>query len=214
MEFAPGRSELTEQAHAKLRTLSTALTDRPALKIDATGRATPDADREGLKRAMLDRAVRAQKVKTRAGEGESTASLDAVTIDAEEYPKLLARVYADTDLPDKPRNALGMAKSIPAAEMEAMLVQSYRVDDQALGARWRAQRKRARDAELLLVRRDAVDGWQPGRPQLEPAQAGALPIVVHERDATAGQLANMIVRGSMDFGGPASIDQPLAITIQ
>jgi hypothetical protein len=34
---------------------------------------------------------------------------------------LVKRIYADTALPNKPRNVIGLAKDIPLAEMEAML---------------------------------------------------------------------------------------------
>jgi hypothetical protein len=40
---------------------------------------------------------------------------------AEERSRLLEQVYKNTDLPDKPVNALGFAKSVPAPEMEALL---------------------------------------------------------------------------------------------
>ncbi|HET9045549.1 MAG TPA: hypothetical protein VFO33_01225, partial [Casimicrobiaceae bacterium] len=43
-------------------------------------------------------------------------------------------VYDDAKLPDKPKNALGFAKEIPPAEMEALLLASYTVDDEALNA--------------------------------------------------------------------------------
>jgi hypothetical protein len=37
---------------------------------------------------------------------------------------LVKRVYDDSKLPDKPRNAIGFAKAIPAAEMEALLLKA------------------------------------------------------------------------------------------
>jgi uncharacterized protein involved in outer membrane biogenesis len=134
IEFAPGHAELSASAHDKLATLAKALNDRPGLKIDAAGRAIPDVDRAGLKRAMLDQALRAEKLKSVAAAGTSASADDAAKIDAAEYPKLLASVYKDADLKDKPRNAIGIAKSIPAAEMESLLLASYRVDDAALTA--------------------------------------------------------------------------------
>ncbi|MFM7160968.1 MAG: hypothetical protein ACKO3P_11435, partial [Planctomycetaceae bacterium] len=33
-------------------------------------------------------------------------------------------------------------------------------------------------------------------------------------DATAGAIANLVVRASMDFDGASAIDQPLALTVQ
>jgi uncharacterized protein involved in outer membrane biogenesis len=134
VEFAPGAVALTPDAETKLRTLAKALADRPALKLDAAGRAVPDVDRDGLKRVALDRAMRIQKQKALAGQGASAPAVDTLTIDGPEHDKYLALVYRDADLPDKPRNAIGMAKDIPPAEMEALLLASYRTDDEQLRA--------------------------------------------------------------------------------
>ena len=76
--------------------------------------------------------MRIQKQKALAGQGESAPSIDALKIDAAEAPKYIALVYRDSNLPDKPRNVLGIAKDIPPAEMEAMLLASYPADDEAL----------------------------------------------------------------------------------
>jgi len=132
IEFVPGHAELSPDAETKLRSLAKALADRPALRLDAAGRAMPDADRDGLKRVALDRAMRVQKQKTVAGQGGSAPPIEALSIEAAEYPKLLELVYRDTKLPTKPRNAIGMAKDLPPAEMEAMLLDSYSADDDAL----------------------------------------------------------------------------------
>jgi hypothetical protein len=134
VEFAPGRADLSPLAEAKLQSLAKALSDRPALKLDIAGRVVPDADRDGLKRVALDRAMRAQKQKALVAKGESAVSLDALAIDATEYATYLAAVYDDTKLPDKPRNFIGLAKEIPQAEMESMLLASYGADDEALRA--------------------------------------------------------------------------------
>jgi hypothetical protein len=150
IEFAPGRADLSEAAQQKLVTLAKALTDRPGLKIDAAGRAIPEVDREGLKRTTLERALRTQKQKTLVAEGESAPPLESLTVDAAEYPKLLTAVYRDTDLPDKPRNVLGIAKTIPPAEMEALLLANYRVDNEAL-------------ATLANRRAQAVKEWFVGK---------------------------------------------------
>ncbi|MGH8808436.1 MAG: DUF748 domain-containing protein, partial [Noviherbaspirillum sp.] len=63
-----------------------------------------------------------------------------VTVSAEEYPALLARVYKDENFP-KPRNVIGLAKSLPVDEMEKLMITNTEVDDDdllALGNR-RAQ---------------------------------------------------------------------------
>jgi hypothetical protein len=132
VEFSPRHADVSAVAETKLRSLAKALADRPGLKLDAAGRAAPDIDRDGLRRAALDHAMRAQKQKTLAAQGESAPSQDALTIDAAEYPKYLAAVYREANLKDKPRNVLGLAKDIPPAEMEALLLASYGADDEAL----------------------------------------------------------------------------------
>jgi uncharacterized protein involved in outer membrane biogenesis len=132
VEFAPGSAALAPAAEAKLGTLAKALVDRPGLKLDIAGRAIPDADREGLRRAALERALRTQKQKDLARSGESAPALADIAIDAGEREKYLARVYSDTRLPDKPRNFIGIAKDVPAAQMESMLLASYPVDEAAL----------------------------------------------------------------------------------
>ena len=132
IEFTPGRADLSPPAEAKLQALAKGLADRPALKLDIAGRGIPDADREGLKQVALDRAIRAQKQKVLIAKGDAAPSLDALTIDAAERAEFLAAAYRDANLKDKPRNFIGFAKDIPPAEMEALLLASYGVDDEAL----------------------------------------------------------------------------------
>ena len=132
--FAPGRADLSDDARKRLATLAKALADRPGVTIDASGRAIGDVDRAGLEHAMLEQALRAQKAKALAASGESAPALDKMTIDSGEYQKLLTAVYRDSNVPDKPRNAFGMLKTIPPAEMESRLLAAYRVDDAALTA--------------------------------------------------------------------------------
>ena len=146
VEFAAGHAELAAAADAKLETLAKALTDRPALKLVESGRAVPAVDRQGLKSARLDAAMRTQKQKALVAQGDSAPPLDRIRIDAAERPGYLAAVYRATDLPGKPRNFLGIAKTVPDAEMEKRLLDSYKVDDAALRA-------------LANARAQAVESW-------------------------------------------------------
>jgi len=150
VDFAPGSSGLSEVSHRKLAALAKALADRPGLRIDASGRAIADIDRDGLERATLDHALRVQKAKALASDGASAPPLDSLTIDSTEQAKLLLAVYRETDLPDKPRNFFGIAKKLPAAEMEARLLASYRIDNGALTA-------------LANRRAEAVKQWLTGQ---------------------------------------------------
>ncbi|WP_157288307.1 DUF748 domain-containing protein [Uliginosibacterium gangwonense] len=148
LDFAPGKAELTPAAVEKLKTLAKALTERPALRLEIRGQADPVADLDGVNRARLAERMRAVKAERMVKAGESVADVDAVSIDAAEYPKLLAEVYASEKVADKPRNALGLAKSLPTEEMEKLLLHHFAKqapDLQSLAA------QRARAASDWLV---------------------------------------------------------------
>lgn len=81
--FEPGLAVLGDAARGKLDTLGKALTDRPALKLEVTGRTDRTIDVDGYRRALLDRKVRAVKA----------AQAKLRRRGPEEYPKLLETVY-------------------------------------------------------------------------------------------------------------------------
>lgn len=120
VEFAPGSAVLTEDSLQRIETLTKALADRPALKMDISGRADPKTDTEGLRQAWVDAKIRAAKAADVAPRGKKPDP-KGVEVSGAERAKYLEAVYDDTDLKDKPRNFIGMAKSIPAAQREAML---------------------------------------------------------------------------------------------
>src|SRR5439155_5181738 len=75
IEFAPGSAVLDATGEDKVKSIAKALNDRPALKLDIAGRVDPDADREGLKRATLDRKIRLQKFNDLVNRGEPPLSV-------------------------------------------------------------------------------------------------------------------------------------------
>jgi hypothetical protein len=140
LEFAPGLATLGGGEAAKLRNLAKALIERPGLRLDVSGRADPAADREGLKRAAIDRKVRAQKFNDLRRQGDAPASADAITVEPSEYEKYLRRAYGEEKFA-KPRNLIGLAKDLPVAEMEDLMLANTPVteDDLRLLANARAQ---------------------------------------------------------------------------
>ena len=136
VQFKPGVSDMTPQGKAKLETLAKALADRPALKLDIIGRFDPATDPEGIKRDHLLDRLKDQKAKDASKSGERVGR-DDVTIEPNEYATYLAKVYDDTKLPDKPRNAVGLAKTIPTEEMEKLLLANMKLDDN--DPRWLAE---------------------------------------------------------------------------
>jgi hypothetical protein len=123
--FAPGSAELSEAARARLDTLAGKLDDRPALKLEATGRADPAVDVPGLRAAHVDRLMRTAKAKAQK------QPVDEVEISTEEKAQWLSAAYKAADI-KKPRNLVGLAKTLPPAEMEALLQASAPVNDAAL----------------------------------------------------------------------------------
>ncbi|HYA03233.1 MAG TPA: DUF748 domain-containing protein, partial [Syntrophobacteria bacterium] len=131
VEFQPGLATLDAGARDKLGKLGKALNDRPGLSVDVSGRANPAVDREGLDRHLLERAVKAQKLKELVKKGESVPSLNEVTVAPAEYEKYLTRAYRDAKFP-KPRNFIGMVKDLPVPEMEKLILTNTQITDEDL----------------------------------------------------------------------------------
>ncbi|EHP38274.1 hypothetical protein OR16_38192 [Cupriavidus basilensis OR16] len=137
VEFAPGTSTLTPAAKQKIATLGKALADRPALRLEISGRIDPATDTAGAKRAWLDARVAEQKsremrasakegaVAEESEEGEQGAK---VTVSPQEYPKYLEAVYKRASF-KKPRNMIGLSKSLPTKEMESLLLENAPITD-------------------------------------------------------------------------------------
>jgi hypothetical protein len=122
VEFQPGTPVITEAGTGAVDKVSTALTDRPTLKMTVTGTADLEAEREAFQQAALETRLLAERRREalRAGAPSESAS-EPHSMNADERARLLKQVYKDADLPNKPRNAIGLAKDIPGPEMEALL---------------------------------------------------------------------------------------------
>ncbi|MBE2244412.1 MAG: DUF748 domain-containing protein [Burkholderiaceae bacterium] len=131
--FDPGTSVPTADGEQTLDKVAKALADRPALKVTITGEADPQAEHAALLRAMLDaRLAQEQRRESKRATEQAprTAALPAIT--GAERERLLEAVYKETDLPDKPRNLIGMQKDIPADQMEAMLLAHMSASPEAM----------------------------------------------------------------------------------
>ncbi len=128
--FEPGSSQLSEAEQAKLGTLATALADRPNLSIDISGLVDREADRKGLVDAAFEEQLLAQRSKKDAEKNPAASLTDLVP---EEYGKLLAKAYRSAKF-EKPKGLLGVAKSLPEAEMEALIKKNISITDDDLRA--------------------------------------------------------------------------------
>jgi len=125
--FPAGSASLDEAAAKRLDTLSAKLKDHPSLKLEATGRADPALDVEGLREAHVMKLMVAAKAKA------LDASPDEISIAPEEKDQWLAAAYKAADI-KKPRNMVGITKTLPAAEMSALLKAAAPTGPEALKA--------------------------------------------------------------------------------
>src|SRR4030095_201703 len=126
-----GRSNLTQTAEGKIKSLATAMNNRPALKLDISGRVDPVNDLEGLKQTSIERKVKAQKMKELVRQGTAPKSVDDVQVDKAEYERYLKAAYGDESFP-KPRNVIGLAKDLPVSEMESLMLKNAQATDDDL----------------------------------------------------------------------------------
>jgi hypothetical protein len=145
IEFGPGRASLGDTATKRLESLAKALAERDSLKLEVTGRADPEVDKEGLKRVAMERAVKGEKLKDQIRKGTEGGSLDSVEIDPAEYPEYLKRAYKEAKFP-KPRNVIGMQKDLPVEEMEKLMLTNLPASDDDV-------------KELALQRAENVQSW-------------------------------------------------------
>jgi hypothetical protein len=150
IEFAPGLAALTPNSQQKLATLAQALQDRPALRLDISGRVDPLVDREGLREARLDSLITMQKIQESGGQADAGHT----QLTPEEYKRYVTHVYKAAAFP-KPRNFLGMEKSLPPDEMRQLLLANMTITEQDL-------------RQLADERANAVRQWlsrrvEPGR---------------------------------------------------
>ena len=226
--FAPGSSELNAKSREQLDKIAKALTDRPALKLTVVGTSSLAAEREGYQRERLKALVAAEKranqgaapaapaqgasesvaakasspasAATAASAPTSAASVPASpnAVSDAEYPQLLRRLYRRADLPGKPRNAIGLQKDIPVAEMEARLMAQIDVTEDAM--RQLATQRGVAVKDYLAARKLPAD-----RLFLGAARSGAQPARGAASAASAPEAAASSAPGADGEGaGPWS----------
>lgn len=122
ISFPAGQSIITPEMTARLETLAKALADRPALKLEITGVVNEAADKTGFSQTALDKKMRSLKQAELAGKGQAAGTVNDVSLSPEEATRYLEKVYKKEDIKDKPRNLVGLNKSLPEAEMKTRLL--------------------------------------------------------------------------------------------
>ena len=187
--FAPGSAVLAADARAGLDKVAKALTDRPALKLTVVGTASLEVERDGYQRERLKALVDAEKRRTAVVAGQTATA--TVSVSDAEYPALLKEVYKRADIP-KPRNVVGLAKDLPAAEMEALLLANIPVNEDLM-------------RELALQRGVAVKDYLSSKqlPVERLFLGAAKAVAVASPAGSAGSAAGSATSTSGAGGAPA-----------
>jgi hypothetical protein len=75
--------------------------------------------------------VKAQKLAEQTKKGIASGGIADVTLTPEEYSKYLELAYKKESF-DKPKNAIGLTKSLPDAEMEQLMLANTQINDNDL----------------------------------------------------------------------------------
>ena len=128
VEFDYGSTVIAEQNMKKIDTLVKALHDRPSLKLDVEGHVDLEKDKDGLIQYLFSKKIKAQKLNEMVKKGQPAVPVDEVKVEPAEYEKYLKMAYKEEKFP-KPRNFLGMAKDLPAPEMEKLMLTHIEVKE-------------------------------------------------------------------------------------
>lgn len=148
VEFQPGTAQLVAGSNDALNKVARALSNRPALQLTVAGEADPQQERTAIQAAQLQSRLLAEQRKDWLKSGEAPDT-EPPALTAELRTRLLQRIYSDTKLTNKPRNLVGLAKELPPAEMEALLLPSFPVTEDT--ARELALRRAVAVRDALLA---------------------------------------------------------------
>ncbi len=168
--FAPGTADIAAEGRTALDKVARALVDRPALRMTVVGSASLEAERDAIKRNRLQAMVLSEKRRVAAAAGQNAAAITRV--EEAEYPDLLKEVYRRTDM-KKPRNLVGMTKTLPVTDMEALLLANMAVTDDAV--RELAQARGVAVRDYLTGKSVASDRLFLGASKTPAADAGFKP---------------------------------------
>jgi Domain of Unknown Function (DUF748)/AsmA family len=133
--FPFGTAELLPQEQEKLGKLAEMLLDRPALRMEISGFADLEKDSEEYRRARLRQQLRKEKFlelvdKKRNLPGQTANDM---IIEPEKTEHYLEKVYDRADF-SKPLNFLGFDKSLPASEMEKLILSNTAAGPEQMAA--------------------------------------------------------------------------------
>jgi uncharacterized protein involved in outer membrane biogenesis len=169
--FEPGSALPAEAGREVLQHAAKALVEKSSLQTTITGEADAVAENAAMRRAQLEARIRAEQRKQALRAGTSSGQTELPPPTPAEREALLRRVYADTPLPDKPRNIIGLARELPPADMEQRLLAAISVTPDS--ARQLAEQRALAVRDALMAQGVPGERLFVAAPRLhEPGEGG------------------------------------------
>ena len=130
ISFPPGIARIDTVQRDKLAELAGVLAERSSLTLEISAFADREQDPEAYRQDQLQQMLLAVKQRELAESG-TTAADQPLQISPGEYPELLTTVYKEAEFP-RPKNFVGMLKTLPVPEMEKLLLANIQAGDEQL----------------------------------------------------------------------------------
>lgn len=133
IDFEPGRAQPAASASVGIEKLAKMMQDKPNFILTLSGEANLQRERAAITVARLDqRLLNLQGRELGIAPELNPNKIDrsaAASMTVQERERLIKKLYSQTDLPNKPRNFIGLASNIPPAQMETLLLANLKVDE-------------------------------------------------------------------------------------
>ncbi len=94
-DFEPGSAGLSPADEQKLDSLAKGLYERPGLQLEISGSIEPEADRDGLRRASLEKQIRTRQWTSLSKSERATTTPDQITLAPEQHAAWVKQLYGE-----------------------------------------------------------------------------------------------------------------------
>jgi acylphosphatase len=173
LEFQFGSHEITDTTRGKLDKLAEFLSDRPGLTLEVSGFVDRENDGRELVRYLFEKKLKARKLADIIKSGKKAIPVDEVQIEEKEYEKYLQKAYKKETF-KKPKNFLGLNKTLPPEEAEALILKHIKVTEGDLKDLADRRGKMVRDYLLKSEKVGPERVFLVEPPSLEPEAADSV----------------------------------------
>ena len=125
-DFAPGSAVLSPDNEKKLDSLAKGLYERPGLQLEIAGSIDPEADRDGLRRASLDKQIRTREWTSLRKSERAATTPDQIVLTPEQHTDWVKKLYSEAlgkgvinaDFIAANTNLAALAAQIPSRSVE------------------------------------------------------------------------------------------------